>query len=108
MKDDCEKFVGRAVVLDPDTGEPAGFEAYTCLLLTGAERVPGIIVCEAKTLDDLEAKLKASELNARFKHAKLTYEPPTGTYPINNSGALQRFEALTLDELYRFQASPAA
>ncbi len=93
MKDDCEKFVGKAVVLDPDTGESAGYEAYVCLLLTGAERLPGIIVCQAPTLDALLAKLKQDDLHQRFKDAKLTYEPPTGTYPINNSGALQRFEA---------------
>lgn len=108
MTDPTVKFIGKAVVLDPDTGAPTDYACYICLLLTGAERQPSIIVGDAPTLAELMAKLERDDLYARFRAAPLTFDPPPGEFPINQSGAQQRFEALALDEIYRFRASRAA
>lgn len=100
-----EKFFGRSVVLDPKTGDPAGYEAYVCVLLTETERQPGVTLAEARTLDELIGKMRADDISPHFLQAKLSFEPPPGDYPINHSLARQRYEALALDELYKIQGA---
>jgi hypothetical protein len=99
----ASKFIGRAVVVDPSTGEDTEYSAYVCILLTGPTGIPSVTVCEARTLDELLAKLRASDLNAHFARAKITYEPPRALWPINHSSARQRYEALPYAELNRAQ-----
>ena len=99
----AQKFIGRAIVLDPHTGEDSEFSAYVCLLLTGKDSKPAITVCEAPDIDALLRKLMADDLHAKFKDAKLTFDPPSGAYPINQSRRRQRYEALSLHELGRVQ-----
>lgn len=98
-----KKFIGRAIVIDPATQQDSDYSAYVCVLLTGAELRPAITVGSAQDLDDLLAKLRADDLYGRFKEAKLTFDPPPDDYPVNQSGARQRYEALSLHELGRAQ-----
>lgn len=97
------KFVGRAVVIDPANGQDSDFSAYVCLLLTGAAGIPSVTLGEAPSLDELLKRLRTDDLSRHFSEAKLTFEPPRSAYPISHSMALQRYEALTLDELNRAQ-----
>jgi len=108
MRDACEKFLGKAVVLDPNTGETIGAETYVCVLLTVPGRRPGVTVCEAPAIDVLISKLEADDARTRFRRAKPTFEPPMGDFPICRSSARQRYEALTRDEIRRVQARLAA
>jgi hypothetical protein len=103
MTQETRKFVGRAIVIDKATGEDSEYSAYVCLLLSGKGRVPQVTVCEARTLDELLKKVQASDVNALYAQAPLTFEPPPHLYPITHSSARQRYEALSLDELNRAQ-----
>lgn len=97
------KFIGRAIVIDPATGEDSEFSAYVCVLLTGEAGVPSVTVCEARTVDELLAKLKTDDITPHFTKAKLTFDPPKRIVPVSHSSASQRYEALSLDELNRVQ-----
>ncbi len=97
------KFVGRAIVIDPATGEDSEYSAYVCVLLTGAAGVPSVTVCEAATFAELIAKLKADDITPHFTKAKLTFDPPKRDHPVSHSSARQRYEALSLDEINRAQ-----
>jgi len=103
MSQETHKFVGRAIVIDKATGEDSEYSAYVCVLLIGTARVPSVTVCDARTLDELLTKLRASDLYAHFPDAPLTFEPPPLAYPISHSSARQRYEALSLHELSRAQ-----
>lgn len=98
-REKTRKFIGRAIVLDPKTGEDSEYSTYVCMLLTGEVPRPSATICEAKNVDLLLAKIKASGLYVKFRDARVTYDPPTGVYAIGKSRARQRYEALTLDEL---------
>ena len=102
-QDTTRKFIGRAIVVDPATGSDSEYSAYVCVLLTGAAGVPSVTVCEARTADELLAKLKTNDLYRHFADAKLTFEPPKRASPVSRSSASQRYEALSYDELNRAQ-----
>ena len=97
------KFIGRAIVIDPATKADSEWSAYVCVLLTGAEGIPSVTVCEDATLDGLLKKLGESDLSRHFTGAKTTFEPPPGDWSINHASARQRYEALSLHELNRAQ-----
>jgi len=97
------KFVGRAIVIDPSTGKDSEYSAYVCVLLAGTEGIPSVTVCDAPTADELLTKILTDDLSLHFSGAKLTFDPPTGDYPVSHSSARQRYEALSLHEIGRVQ-----
>lgn len=97
------KFIGRAIVIDPETGKDSAYSAYVCVLLTGTAGVPSVTVCQARTADELLANLRTNDLYLKFAGVKLTFEPPKLAYPVSHSSARQRYEALSYDELNRAQ-----
>ncbi len=102
-QDTTRKFIGRAIVIDPATGEDSEYSAYVCVLLDGEAGVPSVTVCQAKTVDELLAKLRMDYITPHFTRAKLTFEPPKRGSLVNRSSASQRYEALSYDELNRVQ-----
>lgn len=104
MTDLCEKFIGRAILLDPATGADTEWSAYVCILLTGKARVPSILVCETQDFGSLLSRLRSDELLPHFKRAKTTFDPPGGDHPSPAARARQRYEALELPQIYRVQA----
>jgi len=103
MEQHTERFIGRAVVIDPATGQDSEYSAYVCVLLTGKVRQPSVTVCEAADVDALLRKLLADELFAKFKNAKISYDPPPDAYYISGSMCRQRYRALPYHELNRAQ-----
>ena len=62
---DSTRFIGRCAITGAD-GTPLGEGGYVALLLTGPERLPGIYLATALTLDALLAKLIASDFATKF------------------------------------------
>lgn len=98
-QDNPRKFVGRAIALDPATGQDSEYSAYVCVLLTGEAGIPSVNVCQAPTFDELMAKLKRDEILPHFAKAKFTFEPPRTKPFVSHSMARQRYEALPYAEL---------
>lgn len=98
-----KRFIGRAIVIDPATGEDSAHSAYVCVLLTGEDGIPSITACQAPTFDELLALLRTDDLVRHFAAAKLTFEPPKRVVHVSHSLARQRYEALALHELNRVQ-----
>ena len=103
MSQETKRFIGRAIVIDPRTGQDSEYSAYVYLLLTGPTEVPSVTVCEAPSFDELMDKIRREDVTRHFPHAKLTFEPPRAQPFVSHSMARQRYEALPYAEFTKAQ-----